>query len=85
MDPENENFKSTKPQPDEKSSKKFRKRKRSKILRACQNHDVDKLVDLATTRGGLLHDELRRDACKGTPAAQSIPCNSGNFLVTRAH
>ena len=64
MDPEAENHELTNMHQEEKALRKFRKRKRSKISSACQNLDTGKLIDLATTRGGLLHDELRKEACK---------------------
>jgi hypothetical protein len=34
------------------------------IVRACQEKDVDRLIRLATSEGGLLNDELRRKACE---------------------
>ncbi|KAL1957449.1 hypothetical protein VTO42DRAFT_6017 [Malbranchea cinnamomea] len=40
----------------------FTQRKRSRILAACQTRNLEALVDLATTDGGLLQDELRRVA-----------------------
>lgn len=36
----------------------------SAITRACQHEDIDELVQLADSAGGLLNDSLRRDACK---------------------
>lgn len=33
------------------------------ISQACAQHDVETLVKLATATGGLLTDELRRQAC----------------------
>jgi len=37
--------------------------KRQKIVQACYNRDVDALVQLADSSGGLLEDEIRRSAC----------------------
>jgi hypothetical protein len=34
------------------------------ILEACQNNNLDALVELATTEGGLVHEEVRQTACK---------------------
>lgn len=34
------------------------------ILQACTDHDVQELRKLAASRGGLLKDELRREACQ---------------------
>ena len=38
--------------------------KRAQILEVCRTRDIAALADLAATEGGLLHDELRRKACK---------------------
>jgi TBC1 domain family member 20 len=37
--------------------------KREAIVRACREESVKQLIELATTRGGLLDDELRQSAC----------------------
>ena len=34
------------------------------ILQACRDRDVPTLTELADSEGGLLEDELRRDACE---------------------
>lgn len=39
-------------------------KKADEIKDACERHDVQKLIDLASSEGGLLTDELRRTACK---------------------
>lgn len=39
--------------------------KHEAIARACQGNDIDNLIRLATSKGGLLNDELRRKACEG--------------------
>lgn len=41
--------------------------KREAIQQACQQRDVGALVQLATSSGGLLDDELRRSACMSSP------------------
>jgi hypothetical protein len=41
--------------------------KRQGIQRACQEHDVEALVEYATTTGGLLDDDLRQAACMSQP------------------
>jgi hypothetical protein len=33
------------------------------IARACQENDTDNLIRLATSKGGLMNDLLRRKAC----------------------
>ena len=38
--------------------------KRSAISQACQAKDIDKLIRLADSKGGLVDDSLRRAACK---------------------
>lgn len=37
--------------------------KHASIAQACQANDMDILIRLATSAGGLLNDELRRKAC----------------------
>jgi hypothetical protein len=52
-----------------------REKKQEQILEACSSRDVETLVQLATSEHGLLHDELRRAACKllaGNPPNQQI-------------
>jgi hypothetical protein len=34
------------------------------ILEACHDTNLDVLVELATSKGGLVNDELRQTACK---------------------
>ena len=43
-----------------------RHEKRKQISKACKEHDVDALMGLADSIGGLLEDELRRSACTTT-------------------
>ena len=38
--------------------------KKNDILEACKAHDIDALVRLATSSGGLLQDDVRQVACK---------------------
>lgn len=38
--------------------------KKNDILEACNARDIDALVRLATSSGGLLEDDVRRVACK---------------------
>jgi TBC1 domain family member 20 len=38
--------------------------KHALIARACEENDIDNLIRLATSEGGLLNDELRRKACE---------------------
>ena len=45
------------PIPEEESAKALA------ILEACKWKDIDELRKLATSEGGLLNDELRRQAC----------------------
>ena len=40
-----------------------RLRKRDQIARACETADVDALINLADSTGGLLEDVLRQSAC----------------------
>lgn len=46
--------------------------KKEIIARACQSNDVEDIIRLATSEGGLLNDDLRRQACK-----QGLTCNPG--------
>lgn len=40
-----------------------------RILAACEDpHDLDLLIKLATSTGGLINDEVRKVACKSWPA-----------------
>lgn len=39
------------------------KAKQASIAQACRDNDIDSLIILATSEGGLLSDELRRRAC----------------------
>lgn len=41
--------------------------KREAIRQACQQCDVNALIQYATSSGGLLDDELRRSACTSSP------------------
>lgn len=41
--------------------------KKKRILDACQNLDITTLIQLATSSGGLLQDDIRRVACKHSP------------------
>lgn len=34
------------------------------VKTACKHRDIRRLIDLASSEGGLLTDELRRTACK---------------------
>jgi hypothetical protein len=47
--------------------------KKETIARACQSNDVEDIIRLATSEGGLLNDDLRCQACK-----QSLTCNPGD-------
>lgn len=38
--------------------------KRDAIATACQHADLGKLIALANSEGGLLHDDLRATACE---------------------
>ena len=38
--------------------------KAKRILAACRNNDLDALIELATSTGGLVDDEIRQTACK---------------------
>lgn len=38
--------------------------KHASVTRACQEDDIDSLIRLATSEGGLLNDNLRRKACE---------------------
>ena len=38
-------------------------KKQEQIRIACQANDLDALVELATSEGGLLNDSLRQNAC----------------------
>ncbi|GMG11628.1 unnamed protein product [Aspergillus oryzae] len=38
--------------------------KEDKIRRACEMRDLDALVSYATSEGGFLRDDIRRQACK---------------------
>jgi hypothetical protein len=40
------------------------KSKHALIARACQASDIDELIKLSTSKGGLLNDELRQKACE---------------------
>ena len=40
-----------------------RSSKETEVIDACENGDVDSLISLATSNGGLVSDELRRLAC----------------------
>jgi hypothetical protein len=40
---------------------------------ACRDEDLDALIDLATTNGGLVKDSLRRTACRNTSHTGSRP------------
>lgn len=37
--------------------------KAQQIKRACEERDRDRLIELAISEGGLLQDELRKEAC----------------------
>ena len=41
----------------------FEREKTTAILEACRSHDLDALISLATSKSGLLGDEVRRTAC----------------------
>jgi hypothetical protein len=43
-----------------------RKLERARILRACENRDIDELRAIAIGPGGFLTDQLRSEACKST-------------------
>jgi hypothetical protein len=38
--------------------------KHAAVARACQETDIESLIRLATSEGGLVNDGLRRKACK---------------------
>ena len=38
--------------------------KKALIAQACWNEDIEKLVELADSPGGLIDDALRKEACK---------------------
>jgi phage I-like protein len=38
--------------------------KHAAVACACQQKDIDNLIRLATSEGGLVNDDLRRKACK---------------------
>lgn len=60
---------------------KARKEKSEAIRRACDARDIEALVSHATTKGGLLEDELRQRACK--PRSQIIKhlCSTENNRI----
>lgn len=39
-------------------------KKRSQILKACEDRDMDALASLAASQGGFLDDDTRRFVCK---------------------
>lgn len=51
---------------DRRPSESWSDLKAAQIRRACKDNDLDALSELATSKGGLLTDRLRCDAC--TPA-----------------
>lgn len=38
--------------------------KRNAIVQSCEEKNVNSLISLATSEGGLLHDDLRKLACR---------------------
>lgn len=58
------------PQRDRRDSDAWADLKAAQIRSACRDADVDTLTRLATSKGGLLSDRLRRDAC--TPPLQPV-------------
>jgi hypothetical protein len=38
--------------------------KSREIREACQDADIEALVKLSSSKGGLLHDDLRKQACR---------------------
>lgn len=51
--------------------------KSTAIIRACDEQDVKALVSHATSKGGLLNDDLRQRACMVKPYFTSVsPSNS---------
>ena len=55
--------------------------KASEISRACHDRNLDELVHLADSAGGLLNDSLRRIAC----TTNSEPQSSSSIDRNRAH
>ena len=62
-----------------------------RILAACKDpHDLDLLIQLATSTGGLINDELRKVACKSLtepsrPYSSTLTALEGrSYLVTGA-
>ena len=47
--------------------------KREEIIRACKEGNLKLLVQLATSSGGLLSDDLRQSACMTVTLLASIP------------
>ena len=41
----------------------YDREKATEILQACRAHDLDTLISLATSKSGLVEDEVRRTAC----------------------
>lgn len=46
--------------------------KSGQILAACSARDLDALVELATSEGGLLNDSLRQNACVSWNSALTL-------------
>jgi hypothetical protein len=51
-------------QPQEPSSPPQSDDKAKRILTACRDNDLNALIELATSAGGLVDDEIRQTACK---------------------
>ena len=49
------------------------------ILAACEDpHDLDLLIRLATSTGGLINDEVRKVACKSFARVEPSPFSSAD-------
>jgi hypothetical protein len=59
------------PPPSPSLDEKGRDAKASQILDACRRRDVETLRVLSTSEGGLVSDEVRRQACQLPPR---VPC-----------
>ena len=59
----------------------------NKILDACgEHHDLDLLIRLATSAGGLINDDVRKVACKSSPDLKcpyfpTLTASKGRFCL----
>jgi hypothetical protein len=59
--------------------------KKDAIRQACQDQDIDQLIRLTETPGGLLDDSLRQTACKHCmPSTLSSSTNAGGKRANAA-